>query len=221
MPDYFPVAQQALDFAAEETMRTRHKYIGSEALLLGLHRASSEVRRLLNATTYEKLRDASDSIVGRGTANSDDELLQTAPLECAISNASERANGQPVGPINLLEALLDSEDGTARGMLQIVGISGGKLLYQTRIEMVRRMPSGVMRSRFSDWWGGLMVHYHIGMKILIVETGLKPERTTRNERKFVSEIASLAMRAKLPPHEICGWLRKIADLLDSDNLKFE
>ncbi len=122
-------ARRVLHHAQEEARHFGHNYIGGEHLLLGLidegEGVAAVVLRNLNLDTG-KVRNAIESIVGKGTQNSENELGLTPRakkiIELAVDEA-HRLNHHYIGTEHILLGLIREGEGIAAGVLESLGVN--------------------------------------------------------------------------------------------------
>ncbi len=137
-------ARRVLSLAREEARRLQHNFIGTEHLLLGLVREGDGVAaKVLSNLGVElgKVREAVESIVGRGNSP-DDSLIGLTPrakkvIELAVDEA-RRLNHHYIGTEHLLLGILLEGEGIAAKILQRMKVNLDGLRTQT-IQVLSRV----------------------------------------------------------------------------------
>ncbi|MGC1184819.1 MAG: Clp protease N-terminal domain-containing protein [Candidatus Dormiibacterota bacterium] len=121
-------AKAVLMMAQDEAEKTRHSYIGTEHLLLGLLRVSDGVAAevLTNlGVDIDTVRDTMDAIVGRSERTIVQQIIPTSRVKKVIEFAFDQAKemgDEPVGTVHLLIGLLREADGIAAQVLRGMGV---------------------------------------------------------------------------------------------------
>lgn len=130
-------ARRVLSLAQEEARRLQHNFIGTEHLLLGLvHEGDGVAAKVLSNLGVElgKVREAVESIVGRGDSP-DDSLIGLTPrakkvIELAVDEA-RRLNHHYIGTEHLLLGIIREGEGIAAKILQRMNVNLDGLRTQT------------------------------------------------------------------------------------------
>jgi ATPases with chaperone activity, ATP-binding subunit len=134
-------ARNVLHLAQEEAQRLRHNYIGTEHLLLGLVREREGLagKVLISlGLDLEKVREAVDSIIGRGDRAVFGEIGLTPRSKKVIEFAVEEArrlNHQYIGTEHILLGLIREGEGVAARVLESFGLS----LSEVRVKIIQML----------------------------------------------------------------------------------
>jgi len=116
-------ARQALALAQEEARALNHIYVGTEHILLGLLRGEDGVAVTALASlgiSYDRVRTAVVSMIGRGVESTTGELPLTGPAEAVVERARREASASgddQVGTDHILVALIFEPLGAASRIL--------------------------------------------------------------------------------------------------------
>ncbi len=137
-------ARRVLSLAQEEARRLQHNFIGTEHLLLGLVREGDGVAaKVLSNLGVElgKVREAVESIVGRGNSPDDGPVGLTPRakkvIELAVDEA-RRLQHNFIGTEHLLLGILREGEGIAAEILQSMNVNLDRLRTQT-IQLLSRV----------------------------------------------------------------------------------
>lgn len=123
------LAKKTLTLAQEEAERSRHTYIGTEHLLLGLMRVESGTAyRILSEAGIEiaKVRETIEAVLGRSEQTGGRQIVPTSRVKRVIELAFEQSrqlNRSHVGTGEMLLALLVGGEGVGARVLKDLGLT--------------------------------------------------------------------------------------------------
>lgn len=130
MFEYFTEKSIAVIMAAqEEARRSRHRYVGTEQILLGLIQVQDSLAAAVLAesgVTLDAARREVEAIVGQGTRPVAPELPFTPKTKQILEQGLDQArrlNHPYVGPEHLLLSLIQDQDNVAVKVLNQLGVS--------------------------------------------------------------------------------------------------
>jgi ATP-dependent Clp protease ATP-binding subunit ClpA len=157
-------AKKVLTLAQQEAERSRHSYIGTEHLLLGLLREPEGLAgRVLNNLGVEigKVRQTIESVLGRNEQIVIQQIIPTSRVKKVIEHSFEEARRMGhdyVGTEHLLLGLLLEGEGIAAHVLNDLGVS----LEATRREIARLLVSSEAKAPRTE-----RREYRVGARVLV------------------------------------------------------
>lgn len=130
-------AKQVLTRAQGEAERSRHSYIGTEHLLLGLFQVEGAMSSAILADLGVEMgtvREAIAHLLGRNERILIQRIIPTSRVKRVIEIAfeeSRQGGGREVGTQHLLLALIIEGDGIAAHVLQDLGVTAGRVREAT------------------------------------------------------------------------------------------
>jgi ATP-dependent Clp protease ATP-binding subunit ClpC len=121
-------AKEALVSAQKQAEQSRHSYIGTEHLLLGLLSGDTAAARILVGLGVDgtAAREAIERVLGRNERIVIQQIIPTSRvkkvIELAFENA-ERENSAQVTPEHLVVGLLEEGEGVAAHVLVDMGVT--------------------------------------------------------------------------------------------------
>jgi ATP-dependent Clp protease ATP-binding subunit ClpC len=117
---FTPEAKKVLEHSLREALRLKHKYIGTEHLLLGLLRTDEHLAADLFAVNLELLRAR---VIQYATGSPEDRVLRSPALHAALGRAQGAAGDAPVTTGQVLVALAGDPESQAGKALDRLGVS--------------------------------------------------------------------------------------------------
>jgi ATP-dependent Clp protease ATP-binding subunit ClpC len=117
---FTPEAKKVLERALREALRLKHKYIGTEHLLLGLLRADEELAATLFAVNLGLLRAR---VTQYASGSPEDRVRRSPALHAALGRALGAAGDEPVTTGQVLLALAGDRESQAGKALASLGLS--------------------------------------------------------------------------------------------------
>ena len=117
-------AKKVLERSLREALRLKHKYIGTEHLLLGLLRVDEQLAAGLFAVNLELLRAR---VVQYATGSPEDRVRRSPALHAAFGRAQGAAGHAPVTTGQMLVALAGDPESQGARVLARLGVSEGAL----------------------------------------------------------------------------------------------
>jgi len=159
-------AKKVLTLAQEEAERSRHSYIGTEHLLLGLMREGEgiahQVLRNLGVD-ISKVRQTVESVIGRNERIIIQQIIPTSRVKRVIEisfEEAQRMGDHAVGTHHLLLGLLLEGEGIAAHVLQDLGATGKAV----RAEIERLLLAGTHEEPGA---GAFLPAYNVGERVLV------------------------------------------------------
>jgi Uma2 family endonuclease/DNA-binding XRE family transcriptional regulator len=158
-------AAEVLKYAQNESRHLRHKYIGTEQILLGLLTLKTSFSaQLLHSMgiNLQSIRVEVEKIIGRGSSLFAAEISYTPRAKRVLEIALEAANqsgSDEIGTEHLLLGLIDEKDGLAARVLENFRINLGNLRQQVLEQLQQDTreydePSTLQRTRQFNWSAG-------------------------------------------------------------------
>jgi ATP-dependent Clp protease ATP-binding subunit ClpC len=126
---FTPEAKKVLERSLREALRLKHKYIGTEHLLLGLLRTDEQLAANLYAVNLELLRAR---VIQYATGAPQDRIPRSPALHAALGRAQGAAGDAPVTTGQVLVALAGDPESQAGKALDRLGISERSLVDAVR-----------------------------------------------------------------------------------------
>jgi ATP-dependent Clp protease ATP-binding subunit ClpC len=126
---FTPEAKKVLELSLREALRLKHKYIGTEHLLLGLLRMDEQLAADLFAVNLELLRGR---VIQYATGSPEDRVPRSPALHAALGRAQGAAGDAPVTTGQVLVALAGDPESQAGKALDRLGISERSLIEAVR-----------------------------------------------------------------------------------------
>jgi ATP-dependent Clp protease ATP-binding subunit ClpC len=117
---FTPQAKKVLERSLREALRLKHRYIGTEHLLLGLLRTDEQLAARLFAVNLGLLRAR---VTQYATGSPDDRVRRSPALHAALGRASGAAGDDPVTTGQVLVALAGDPESQAGKALATIGMS--------------------------------------------------------------------------------------------------
>jgi len=126
---FTPEAKKVLERSLREALRLKHRYIGTEHLLLGLLRVDEQLAAKLFAVNLGLLRAR---VTQYATGSTEDRVRRSPALHAALGRALGAAGDDPVTTGQVLVALAGDAESQAGKALARLGVSEGALAGAVR-----------------------------------------------------------------------------------------
>jgi ATP-dependent Clp protease ATP-binding subunit ClpC len=126
---FTPEAKKVLERSLREALRLKHKYIGTEHLLLGLLQTDEQLAADLFAVNLELLRAR---VVQYATGSPEDRVPRSPALHAALGRAQGASGDAPVTTGQVLVALAGDPESQAGKALDRLGVSERSLVDAVR-----------------------------------------------------------------------------------------
>jgi ATP-dependent Clp protease ATP-binding subunit ClpC len=126
---FAPEAKKVLERSLREALRLKHKYIGTEHLLLGLLRVDEQLAADLFAVNLELLRAR---VIQYATGSPEDRVPRSPALHAALGRAQGAAGDEPVTTGQVLVALAGDPESQAGKALAGLGVAERALVAAVR-----------------------------------------------------------------------------------------